>query len=56
MIDKLQNELGDEAVVATVLPDSNKKYLSTDRLKKEPPLKGYLSGEVEFLSYIPVRE
>src|SRR6185369_13646753 len=35
-----QTELGDEAVVATVFADSNKKYLSTDLLREEPVEKG----------------
>jgi cysteine synthase A len=30
----VQNQLGKEKVVATVFPDSNKKYLSTDLLKE----------------------
>lgn len=33
---QLQNELGAGATVATVFPDSNKKYLSTDLLRDEP--------------------
>jgi cysteine synthase A len=49
-----QNELGNDAVVVTVLSDSNKKYLSTDLLKKEPVKPGYLSPEVELLEYLPV--
>ena len=47
----IQNELGPEAVVATVFPDDNKKYLSTDLLRKEPPQDDYLSPHVELLSY-----
>ena len=31
-----QDELGADAVVVTVFPDSNKKYLSTDLLREEP--------------------
>ncbi len=44
---QVQNELGEEAVVATVLPDDNKKYLSTDLLREEPVKPGYLAPEVE---------
>lgn len=33
---EVQNRLGPDAVVATVFPDSNKKYLSTDLLRDEP--------------------
>lgn len=46
-----QNEIGDEAVVVTVLPDSNKKYLSTDLLRKEPVKNGYLSPDVELIDF-----
>lgn len=42
-----QQQLGDDAVVATVFPDSNKKYLSTDLLRQEPVREGYVSPEVE---------
>jgi cysteine synthase A len=44
---KVQNELGADAVVVTVFPDSNKKYLSTDLLRAEPRRPEYLSPEVE---------
>lgn len=37
------------AVVATVFPDSNKKYLSTDLLREEPARDGYLAPQVELL-------
>jgi cysteine synthase len=42
-----QNELGDESIVVTVFPDSNKKYLSTDLLRNEPLKNGYLSPDIE---------
>lgn len=47
----LQNEIGDESVVATVFPDDNKKYLSTDLLREEPVKDDYLTPKVELLSY-----
>lgn len=47
----VQEELGDSAVVATVFPDDNKKYLSTALLVHEPVLPGYKAPEVELLSY-----
>jgi cysteine synthase A len=47
----VQNELGAGAVVTTVFPDDNKKYLSTDLLCEEPVKDGYLSSDVELLSY-----
>lgn len=48
---KAQNELGDEAVVATVFCDDNKKYLSTDLLRAEPVRASYHCPEVELLHY-----
>jgi cysteine synthase len=46
-----QNDLGDDAVVATVFADDNKKYLSTDLLRDEPVRDGYLSPEIEPTRY-----
>jgi cysteine synthase len=48
---KVQEELGGAAVVATVFPDDNKKYLSTDLLKEEPAKEGFLSPEIELLGF-----
>ena len=42
----VQNELGRDAVVVTVLADDNKKYLSTDLLREEPVKPGFLSPHV----------
>ena len=47
----VQNDLGDNATVTTVFPDDNKKYLSTDLLRKERPQEHYLAPQVELLSY-----
>ena len=33
---KVQDELGEEARVVTILCDDNKKYLSTDLMREEP--------------------
>lgn len=46
-----QDLLGPQAVVATVLPDSNKKYLSTDLLKHEPILPGHRTPHIRLLGY-----
>lgn len=46
----VQNEMGADAVVATVFADDNKKYLSTDLLKTEPVKAGFLSTDVEITS------
>ncbi|MBI3670610.1 MAG: cysteine synthase family protein [Acidobacteria bacterium] len=48
---KVQNDLGRDAVVATVFPDDNKKYLSTDLLREEPVQDGYLTPAVEFSGF-----
>jgi len=42
---------GDQAIIATVFCDDNKKYLSTDLIKEEPVKPGYLTPEIELLSY-----
>ena len=44
---KLRENLGNNAVVATVFSDDNKKYLSTDLLKPEPVKQGFLSTNIE---------
>jgi cysteine synthase A len=41
-----QERLGPDAVVATVFPDSNKKYLSTDLMREEPVKPTHLSPHV----------
>jgi cysteine synthase A len=46
---KVQEEIGPGAVVVTVLPDDNKKYLSTDLVREEAPRTGYLSPEIELI-------
>ncbi|MGE5803611.1 MAG: PLP-dependent cysteine synthase family protein [Gemmatimonadota bacterium] len=47
----IQNELGPDAVVVTVFPDSNKKYLSTDLLREEPVRADYLSPGVAITGF-----
>ena len=39
------------AAVATVFPDSNKKYLTTDLLRREPPREDYLAPDVELTGF-----
>ena len=46
-----QNDMGNDAVVTTVFPDDNKKYLSTDLLREELVKPTFLSPEVELLGY-----
>ncbi|MEX2218573.1 MAG: cysteine synthase family protein [Phycisphaerales bacterium] len=45
--DALLDQLGDDARVVTVFPDSNKKYLSTDLCREEPVRDGYRAPAVE---------
>lgn len=51
----IQNELGDDAVVATVFPDSNKKYLSTDLLRNEQVKENFLSCNVELKTFTAMK-
>jgi len=46
-----QNDMHPEAVVTTVFPDDNKKYLSTALLRDEQIRPGYLAPDVELLGY-----
>ena len=48
---KLKEQMGDSAIVVTLLCDSNKKYLSTDLVREEPVKEGYYSTESKFLTY-----
>jgi cysteine synthase A len=47
----LQEELGPDAVVATIFCDDNKKYLTTDLLREEPVKPGYLAPEIDVLGF-----
>lgn len=48
---KVQNMLGKDAIVVTVFPDDNKKYLSTDLLKDEPVKNDFLSPCIKLLEF-----
>lgn len=48
---RMQHELGKDAVVVTILSDSNSKYLSTDLMKKEPPMPYYISSDIKFVRH-----
>lgn len=52
---KLADELGPDAVVVTVICDSNKKYLSTALAHAEPPQDDYLTPQVQLESFVSVR-
>jgi cysteine synthase A len=51
----VQDELGGDAVVSTVFPDDNKKYLTTDLLRDERAQSDYLTPEVELLGYEAIK-
>lgn len=51
---KLKEELGDDAVVVTLLCDDNKKYLSTDLVKEQPVKEGYISTDLDFSGFQPI--
>ena len=51
---KLKEKMGPDAVVVTLLCDSNKKYLSTDLVKDEPVKEGYISTLTDFTGYDPI--
>lgn len=48
---ELQNRIGADKIVVTIFPDDNKKYLSTDLLKKEPIKADFLSTDIELLDF-----
>ena len=48
---EIQEELGPHACVATVFPDSNKKYLSTDLLREEPVRSEHRTPKVRLLGF-----
>ena len=48
---KLKKELGGNATVVTLLPDSNKKYLSTDLCREERVRDDYLTSQIELVSF-----
>ena len=52
---QLVEELGADATVVTVLPDSNKKYLSTDLCHDEPARSDYLMPRIVFDEFVAVR-
>jgi len=51
----IQNEMGGDAVVTTVFPDDNKKYLTTDLLRVERAQPDYLTPEIELVSYEAIK-
>ena len=52
---QLVEELGDDATVATILHDSNKKYLSTSLCQAEAPRDDYVTARVRLDRFVAVR-
>jgi cysteine synthase len=50
-----QNILGDQAILVSVLPDSRKKYNTTDRVGEESARDAFLSKHIEFLDTVPIK-
>ncbi|MHB9004107.1 MAG: PLP-dependent cysteine synthase family protein [Coriobacteriia bacterium] len=50
-----QDRLGPDAVVATVFPDDNKKYLSTALLRQEPVRDEYLAPHIELIGFTAIK-
>ncbi|MDQ8154311.1 MAG: cysteine synthase family protein [Gemmatimonadota bacterium] len=48
---QVQEQMGGDATVVTVLSDDNKKYLSTGLMQPEPVKDGFLSSEVKLLRF-----
>jgi cysteine synthase A len=48
---EVQRRTGLDSIVATVFPDSNKKYLTTDLLNYEPVKPGFVSPHVRLLGF-----
>jgi cysteine synthase A len=51
----VQEQLGPDAVVVTVFPDDNKKYLSTALLQPEPLRPDHLTPSVELQGFDTLR-
>jgi cysteine synthase A len=52
---KVQEQLGPNAIVVTVFPDDNKKYLSTDLLRQEPSRHDFLAPQVRLVDFDTLR-
>jgi cysteine synthase A len=52
---RMVEQMGGDAVVVTVFPDSNKKYLSTDLCRTEPVGPNFLSPQINLRSFRAMR-
>lgn len=48
---QLQQKYGFNTTIATVFPDCNKKYLSTNLMAEEPVKEDYIAPQIEFISF-----
>ncbi|MGA1820810.1 MAG: PLP-dependent cysteine synthase family protein [Thermoplasmatota archaeon] len=48
---KVQEQMGDQAVVVTVFPDDNKKYLSTALFQEEGLKENFITPDVELMEF-----
>lgn len=48
---QVQNAMGKDAVVVTIFPDSNKKYLSTNLMDEEPLKDDFMAPDVDLLYF-----
>lgn len=51
----VQEKLGRDAVVVTVFPDDNKKYLSTDLTREEGVREGYLAPGITLSGFMSMQ-
>jgi len=49
---KLQQKYGFNSIIATVFPDCNKKYLTTDLMKNEIVKEGYIAPKIELIGIV----
>ena len=47
----VQEEIGSDAIVVTVFPDDNKKYLSTDLLREEPVKDDFMAPHIKLVGF-----
>lgn len=48
---QIQQQMKTGAVVVTIFPDDNKKYLSTDLIREEPVKPGFLTPDIKLIDY-----
>jgi cysteine synthase A len=51
----IQNTMGRDSNVVTIFSDDNKKYLSTDLLRTDPVQAGFMTPDIELLSFRAIK-